>query len=273
MKRLFLAVMIVMIFSAVAVRASEESDQIMLQIQTAEAVMADLNGQGLSTMKYNDTLLQAKQLYEAQLTLENSGGKPDYTIIYEKLQELQTIKSDALRNLDELNALEKTIQDTEGNMTEVEAIFAEAKTEFNNERYDKSFETIERAYEKMSELEALDTKFKAFYEATSRDIVSFLEETWRPILVIIIALFTAFILTHKRIACFLIKRRIKKLELRKLSVLKLTGETQGRYFDKRDISEMSYKIKMNKYGEIMRDIDRQIPLLREELEIRSKKKI
>jgi len=62
------------------------------------------------------------------------------------------------------------------------------------------------------------------------------------------------------------------LEIRKDSIRNLTAKTQQDYFEKQDLSEITYKTRITKYAELIRDINRQIPLLNEKLELKLKKK-
>ncbi|MCK5333369.1 MAG: hypothetical protein KAJ24_02570, partial [Candidatus Aenigmarchaeota archaeon] len=215
----------------------------------------------------------AKQIYEAQLALEESGGNADYSLVDEKIDELGELKKRAFRALDELKALEFAINQTEGiNKTPVLQIYNMSKTEFEAERYEECLKQIDNTYEKISEMQAIETKVKAFYEATSRNIITFLKQNRNKIIFIMAVIFTAAALGRTRIECWIIRRKIRNLNTRWTSVRKLVAETQGEYFEGKKLSETTYHIRIKKYGEIMRDIKRQIPLLNEELAMKMKKR-
>lgn len=61
------------------------------------------------------------------------------------------------------------------------------------------------------------------------------------------------------------ERKIQNLEMRKKTLKGLIMKTQGDYFNSGNMSESAYEIRTKKFAEIVRDIDRQIPLLQEEL--------
>ncbi len=249
---------------------SEESQELKQTLQSLEQEMISLKNEGFHVIKYNDTLTTAKQLYETNSLLEES----DYSLVYQKINEIEELKQKAFKASDELIALELAINQTEGiNLDPVWEVYYQAKDEFNSERYEQCLLLIDKTYEKISETEALDTKVKAFYEATSRNIISFLKQNWKVILIIFVVISLAVLLTHNRIATFLIKNRIKNLKERKSSVKNLIKKTQEEYFDKGVLNESDYHIKLKKYGELIRDLNRQIPLLEEELILRSKRKI
>jgi len=263
-----------MILSVVFVSAiSEDASRVESALKLAEKDMEKMKADGLPIVKYNDTLTLARQIFEAQLLLEKSGRNPDYSLVYEKIEELKEIRIKAYRALDELKALELTINQTKGiDLAPVLDLYAQAKDEFESERYDECLKLIDKTYEKISELEALRTKMKAFYEATSRSILGFLNEKKVEICSGILVSLAGFILTYNRVMCWVIERRIESLERRKKSIKKLIAKTQKEYFEDGKIGETTYHVRIKKFGELIRDINRQIPLLKEELTIRRKKR-
>ena len=267
----FICIFIVLSVPSLAI--SEETSRVQSDLELAEKDMQEMLDQGLTVTRYNDTLIITKQIFDAQVALENAGGKPSYYLVYEKLEELEDIKQKAFKNIDELNALKSAINQTEGiDLTQVLDLYEQAENEFEAERYEKSLELIDMTYKRLSELKALQTKVKAFYEATSRNIVNFFKERWKEIASIVAAIIIIVILTHNRIACWRIKRKMKQLELRKKSIKELIKKTQKDYFEKGELSENTFRIRTKKYAELIRDLNRQIPLLREELVIRSKRR-
>ena len=264
---------IFMVLSVPSLAISEETSRVQSDLKLAEKDMQEMLDQGLTVTRYNDTLIITQQMFDAQVALENAGGKPSYYLVYEKLEELEDMKQKAFKNIDELNALKSAINQTEGiDLTQVLDLYEQAENEFKAERYEKSLELIDMTYNKLSELKALQTKVKAFYEATSRNIVNFFKERWKEIASIVAAIIIFIILTRNRVSCWMIKKKIKQLELRKKSIKELIAKTQKDYFEKGELSEGTYQIRVKKYAELIRDLNRQIPLLREELVIRSKRR-
>ena len=84
----------------------------------------------------------------------------------------------------------------------------------------------------------------------------------------IAVLFIVYLVTKSRIEKFLIKRKIKKLGIEERVLKELIAKTQKDYFEKGTVSEGNYNIKMKKFSELIRDIHREVPLLKEELEKR-----
>lgn len=245
---------------------------IQIQINNAIDGLNEMQKDNLPITRYNDTLLVAQQLFDAQTALEQSGENPDYSCILDKLDELNFIKQKAYLSLDEIKALEIQINQTKNiNITPVIKIYNQAQTEFKAERYEKAIEKTKEAKAKISELQATEAKIKAFYSAINRNISTYVKQNYTKIILwFVVVAFIIFVL-HNPIICWLIERKIEILEKRKKSVRKLIAEAQKQYFQNNKLSEVNYHIKVKKYGEIIRDINRQIPLLKEMLGVRMKR--
>ena len=76
----------------------------------------------------------------------------------------------------------------------------------------------------------------------------------------------------KKVKIRLIKGKIRKLELRKKTIKTLISNTQKDYFERGNLSEGNYNIRTKKFGELILDIERQLPLLNEGLAKLDKKK-
>lgn len=64
--------------------------------------------------------------------------------------------------------------------------------------------------------------------------------------------------------------KLNNLIMQKKSINELIKEMQKNYFKSKTMSETEYKIKLNFYEEFIRDIERQIMMLREEMFKRDK---
>jgi len=252
---------------------SEEAIEIGNNLNISENDMDDMLAKGFKVIRYNDTLTIAKQMYYAQIALAKSGGKTDFLLIQQKIDELTNLKKIAFLASDELKALELAINQTKSvDLSPALEIYAQAKESFDSERYETALTLIDKTYEKISELEAFDTQLKAFYEATSTSLINFLKQRWKVILIFLTVIILSSILTYNSIIIFSLKNKLNDLETRKDSIRKLIAKTQKEYFEDGKLSETTYKTRVTKYAELIRDINRQIPLLREELEIRLKKR-
>lgn len=267
MKRIIAVIIIIAyLIQPIAFAISQEANETKDALNTAEKNMIEMIDAGLNVVRYNDTLEIAKQTYNAQVALETVGGKPQYSLVIEKISELNDIREKAFINLDEIKALDEAINSAKAsNITEVIGIYNEAKNEFYAERYEASMKRVDLAYKKISELEAIQTKIKAIYDATSKSVKDFLNENWKNILITIASFAIAGSILFKKIQILRIKKEIKNLEIRRDAIKKLIAKTQKQYFEDGTLSETSYYIKTKKYGELIRDINRQIPIQKEML--------
>jgi hypothetical protein len=247
---------------------SKEAIDVQAALNQSEADIDELITAGFSITRYNDTLGIAQQTYEAQVALEKTGGKTDFSIVYQKIDELKTIKSSAFIAADEIKALESTVEQTQASdMAPILDLYNQSREAFNSERYEESLKLIEKTYEKISEMEAFDTKLKAFSDAVSKGVINFIKKNWKIISIIIIVIALISILTYDKIRIYLLKNKIKNMEIRKDSIRNLVAQTQKDYFETGKLAETTYKTRTTKYAELIRDINRQIPLLKEELEL------
>ncbi len=252
---------------------SEQAKDVYSLLLKAEESIFEMQQAGIATRRYNDTLLQAEFTYTSQVALEQEQKETDYSLAKERIAELQELRRKAFLTLDELNALGLTIEQIQGIDKEpVQTLYQQATTEFNSERYDSSLRLIESTYQKISEQEALQTKVRVFYDATSRTIGGFLARWWLELLIVVIVLTVFILLSHNSITILIIKNRIKSLESRRNSIYKLIQVAQKDFFEKGTVGESTYRIKIRKYGELIRDVNRKITLQGEKLAFCQKKK-
>ena len=87
---------------------------------------------------------------------------------------------------------------------------------------------------------------------------------WIYLSSVLVILFVFFLVYKNAVKKWLIKRKIAYLEVEKQTFKNLIRRTQKNYFELGKMSESGYVIKTKKFAELIRDIDRQIPLLKEE---------
>lgn len=241
---------------------------------TEQAELEELN---LSTVRYGDLLLIAKGELDRIASLEEAYyladsdeqatlSQPEFDVLFDRLEEISTLKQLALQTRDEFIVLEDFL--IENNYLEDNATYnayVQANESFRAERYEEAMVHIESAREKASEYDALNTKVKALVAASSRNIKSFLQRNWEFVLGGLVLVLALFFILKKIIRRKIIQHKLKQLQLRKESVHELTKQIQKEYFSTGKLSESAYHIRLKVYGEMVRDIRRQIPLLEEEL--------
>ena len=248
---------------------SQTYDEAQKALDASERTIAEMQAQNFSVLLANDTLQEAMQIFAAQELMNKSGGKADYSIVIAKTNAIESIKASALNAYDELVALEKTLDELpESDRQAVSQYFEEARAEFYNERYDNVKGKVDAVYQKISEQQALNTKIAAMLDARRRNIVGFFSANWMYIAAAVVVVVLVAMVFTNRFLRYRIAKKMRVLTMEKSVITELMKDTQRMYFEQAKISDDMYKVRIDKFEELMRDIDRQLPLLREELELR-----
>ncbi len=259
------------IFSLVSVFALNENatrKDAYDSIAKAKEDMAIMEKEGFGVVQVNDLIIEASSSYEAQVALEEKTGSADYSNVVKKANEVGTIKTTAYEINDELKAIEAQLNELskEQDMKEAVDIFNRAKKEFADERYDQAKEMINDCYDKIIELQATFTKVRAIYEASTASIAGFFVTNYITLIIVCILLIGGYFLFGKKIRRYFINKSIKKLELEKETLNELIRRSQNEYFTKKTLAESTYRIRISKFAELIRDINRRLPLLKVKLE-------
>ncbi|MEM5783338.1 MAG: hypothetical protein QXX01_03190 [Candidatus Aenigmatarchaeota archaeon] len=268
--KVLFGILILIVFgvSTLAENVTSEAFIVKSQLLKAKEDMKKMIEDGFNVVRYNDTLLIAETEFNSKYYLEIARNETqNYTKVKNLINELSNLKSLAYRTKDELETLKSTIDELSGiNITPVLESYEKARADFYSERYEIALKEIEDTYKVISEQQSIQTKLKLFYEITSRTLENFIKTYWKEILITIAIIIILSFISYKRIKVYLLKKKLENLYIRRNSVRNLIANVQRDYFEKGKIDEGTYNIKVRKYGEIIRDINRQIPLIKEELE-------
>ncbi|MBU5575150.1 MAG: hypothetical protein KQA40_01635 [Candidatus Aenigmarchaeota archaeon] len=268
--KVLFGILILIVFgvSTLAENVTSEAFIVKSQLLKAKEDMKKMIEDGFNVVRYNDTLLIAETEFNSKYYLEVARNETqNYTKVKNLINELSNLKSLAYRTKDELETLKSTIDElSEINITPVLESYEKARADFYSERYEIALKEIEDTYKVISEQQSIQTKLKLFYEITSRTLENFIKTYWKEILITIAIIIILSFISYKRIKVYLLKKKLENLYIRRNSVRNLIANVQRDYFEKGKIDEGTYNIKVRKYGEIIRDINRQIPLIKEELE-------
>lgn len=238
----------------------------------SEKIMNELIESGFNINKVNDTLAVASELYKAQsskLRVKDS----DFSFVLNYCGEIEETRETAYVARDEFDALVKFYNEAfDENVSVIDEMIYEIENEIETERYEKVSPLVEQTYEKISEVQAEQTALRAFYEGTTKGLKRFFERNWISILISIGVAFILFLVYLRTVSVWIIKRKIRGLEFRKEKILDIIRSAQREYFQDGKLSEGIFNIKTKKLAELIRDIDRQIPMLREKLARFEKKK-
>lgn len=231
-------------------------------------MMQEMNESGFNTIRINDTLNSATDAYLVQKTLKDRRKKYDFAAALSTCEEIKEIKKQAVESSYELEALIKYYNMSltkDMNTTEIDIIIEEIKNEKSSERYEKIPALIEKAYTEISRTVSSYTALNSFYKNTTRNLKLFLEKNWKWLGFLVLVLGILFFAYRFRIRKWNIEKKLNALDIRKRTIKSLIMNLQKNYFQGGDVSESEYNIKTKKLAELIRDIDRQIPLLQEEM--------
>jgi hypothetical protein len=269
---IFLALLMPSIFAL-----SNESIQAKNLIDQARSDIAEMQSKDIPVTRANESLENALELYNGQLALEEKNNKSaNYELAISYASAVSQIKDVAIKANDELKVFRETYNaaQKDANLSSFESDYNAIEMSFREERFEDTLTLIDQGYNKLSELQASQTTIKLFYETTSKTLKQFFVSNWDKLIsanfyesvyfycLVIIVLLIIFWTTLKRLR---LRSKIKHLLLQKATLNDLLKKLQLDYFKLKKISDMEYKVKTERFKEMIRDIDRQIPLLKESL--------
>lgn len=238
------------------------------RIERAKKLVAERRQDGRGTIRISDLILESETMYNSELLRELAGQEPDYSNAIEKAEEAITLLSLALQTEVELQELKETIAEFEGQIdTEIVIeIYLEGLEELNNQRYEFASQKVDEGYAKLLELQSLEARTSAVYNATSKGVTSFVMEN-RVILSLLFGIpLILFIIFKDNIRRYRLTSKINGLNF-EINVLKQEiKNTQENYFTKGNISDSTYQIREKVYGQMVRNLNREIAVTNEEIE-------
>jgi len=257
-----------------AITDSNETTQARKDLIAAEICLEEISSASVPTSRANESFIEAQQLFESQYILEQNRKKPNYEISIQRSLEVCTIKDAAIKANDELIIFLQTYEEEQRkiNLSEMDEIVNEITTSFTDERFEDTIKLIDEGYNSLSEIEATQTALNLFYQSTTATIGDFFKDNWIPIVTILTIILITTIIFWKTFIKARIHRKLRSLDIQKNTLNQLIKKLQIGYFKTKVISETEFSIKLKRFKEMIRDIDRQKPLLREDLLKTSKKR-
>lgn len=260
------------LFSMTLVLAEEQNNSVEKQagvcLKESGEILNELGGAGFGVLRINNSLNQAKDIFDAQIILQQKQKKTDFSPVITHCENIKTIREKAFEARDELVALKKFYNELlieEMDTTDLDKIILKIEDEIKSERYEKTNPLIDEAYEEIVRVQADYTAINVFYKNVTANLKESLYKNWIYFVSGFVLLIVLFFVYKKTISQWIIKRKIRKLEIRKGTLKNLIKITQDEYFNSGKISDGIYNVKVKKFAELVRDIDRQIPLLEEQI--------
>ena len=237
-------------------------------LNEANQIRTRLNDSGFNTSRITDLIGKANDFYNTQTILKTQGKKYDLSPVLDYCTDLEKIESLAYSSRDEFSVLKKFYNVTVTPLMDtikIDEILDRIQNEIDSERYEKVEPLIKEGYDEISSLQATYTTLNVFYENTRKGVLVFFQRNWKIMLSILVILVILLIIYWTTIRKRIIQGKIDKLIHKKEVLNDLIKNAQRTYFESGKMPEATYNIKTKKFAEMIRDIDRQIPLLQEEL--------
>jgi hypothetical protein len=228
-----------------------------------------------SIQRINESFKQAESLYNSQILLGTQNKSTDFSLVIPYCDEIKIIKDTAFEARYEFEAFLIFYNESitrQMNSSSIELIISEIHEEFTSERYENVKPLVEKAYQETISVKSSYTSLNVFYKATTKSLKQFFIDNWVYIASVIVFILLILIIFRRPFLKYRLKRKISYLQLRKTTLKELIMRTQEGYFNKGNVSEGTYNLRTKKFADLVRDIDRQIPLLEEEY-IKLEKKI
>lgn len=190
----------------------------------------------------------------------------DFETIMQKCEEVNKVKKMAYDMQDRIGAMNLFYEETfEEPVEHIDKMIDEVYSDFNDEQYELIEDKVDKIYNEIIDYKSSQTAVKIFYDSTRNQVIYFLEVNYKNILIVVGSILFLFLIFRRRIKIIKRKRKIGKIELRKEVLKELIKKTQADYFRKNKISSGLYEIRLKKFSEMVRDLDKDVLTIKEEL--------
>lgn len=251
-----------------AAATGQTAEEALNSLNEAEEAVEEMNSSDIPVQRVSDILSTANKSYKSQLERNRSGKESDYSEVISRVESIKEIRRGAFRVKDQLDILRSRMDELENqdlNLSEAKRGLREAEREFADERFERSMENIDQTYQEISKAQSAVTQAQAFASATRDKFQTFLVNNWKRLLAAMVIVSVFSYLVYKEYRIYSLKKKKQSLEQKREVLQDLIAETQNKYFQKNDMAESAYNTRTDKYGEMIRDINRQIPLIDEDL--------
>jgi hypothetical protein len=221
--------------------------------------------EGIPYKRANDTYTQALQLYRARVLLNYPNT--DFSDIITGAQEVCKLKTSASFAKDELTVFLGYYNQSSAkfNLSSMNQDYSEIISSYHGERFEDVPSLINKGYNDISNIESSQTSLKLFYQSTTRGIKSFFSNNYKGIIFVFVVLLILYFIFRATIKSMIINRKIKRLETERESIYNLIKKSQLEYFKTKTLSETEFSVKIETFKNLIREINREIPELRERL--------
>ncbi len=277
----------------------------LLAINESEQIIQEMLKHNFSILYMNDTLLEAKIIYEQAKYAEilrgdvnaTEAGKSEaskalslvkwkeigYADILIYTNDIKERKEKAFLLIDEIAIEENKINPEEGELfserlfkyppaepsDETKQILEDAKTAFQEDRYQDTENLLEEFRNALEQ----ETAEASTLSGIKKGAKNFFQRYLFHIIIALILLSIIGYFTYKKFGKKLIKKKIRKMIAEKEVLMRLMKKAQEDRFKKNIISGLVYNIRMKKYQEREQEIKQELPVLEARLVKKKKEKV
>jgi hypothetical protein len=278
--KIFTSIFFILLVSSVSLVAGENITREMAisAINESEQIMIQMKESNFSVNYINDTLIQAKKVFEqvdyAEILRGNSTVQKKqeaaislrlikwqnitYADVLVYTNDIKNRKETAYLLLDKITVEEKNLA---GLSLQTRQFFYDAKTAFYEERYSD-------AEKLLSDFKSAVEKEKASsltFSGLKTGAMNFFQRYWVYIVITLILIGIASYFVYKKIKKKSLVNRIRKRKTEEKVLLNLIKKTQEERFKENNISSLVYNIRIKKYEEKLQEIKEELPVLEENL--------
>lgn len=279
---LFSSIITINFILAANANATLDEQNAAICIRESKGIMQSMIDEEFNILSVNDSLKQAEAVFLSQTVLKEKKKTYDFSLVIVYCDNIKTIGEEAIKARDDSNSLLKFYEDSKipgMNTTNIDLLIDKINEAIETERYSEVPALVEKAYTEITLARSTYTALNVFYEATARGVASFLNarnrilyipgfieiKNWHFLLGLFILILILLFIYRIRIMRKILENKLEKLENRRKTIKELVMQTQRDYFQYGKIPEGEYNIKTKRFAELVRDIDRQVPLLKEEI--------
>ncbi|MEK7106444.1 MAG: hypothetical protein AAB895_03770, partial [Patescibacteria group bacterium] len=238
-------------------------------ITESEGIIADMIKNNFSITYMNDTLIEAKRVFEqaryAEILRSSTAKETEkkeaesalklidwkgitYASVLNYTERIMEREKEAFVVFDSINLAEKDIENYERSgisAKEERGMLKEAKMAFYEDRYEDAKGLLNNVKQSLEKKSAEATTLKALNTAA----LSFFQRYGIYVLAVLVVLLIIGFISYKRIGKVLLARKINRLKAEEEAVIELIKRTQTERYTKGKMPERIYRTRMIKYGE------------------------
>ncbi len=259
--------MAIILLSSMVLAANNNSTVAFKSLEQARQDLTELQARHIPTSRANESYQEALQLYSAQMALEKLNEDANFGLVIKYANDVGKIKKIAIKADDELGVF-KEVFASANKSTNLSSMYDDYDTiilSFNQERFEDTSKLIDTGYNTLSRVQSSQTTLNLFYASTTQTIEIFFRTHWKIISAISGGIIFLLLVFRSAISKLGARRKLRNLAIQKETLGKLIKKLQTDYFIRKSISASSYRIRLKKFENMILDINRQIPMVRENI--------